>query len=79
MDRHCPLWEIDRDSSRHKIQIEDHPRTGALMYLPAACSGAPHANMLCLLLLLISNLSLEFSFSIFSLSHFFHTQEAIVI
>jgi hypothetical protein len=42
-----PLWDIDRDSSRHQIQIEDQPRTGVLMRLPAPCSGAPHATMFC--------------------------------
>jgi hypothetical protein len=59
-----PLWEIDRDNSRHQIQIEDHPRTAVLMRLPAPRSGAPHAAMF-RLILLISPLSLEDFFSIF--------------
>jgi hypothetical protein len=33
-----PLWEIDRDSFRHQIQIEDLLRTGVLMCLPVPCS-----------------------------------------
>jgi hypothetical protein len=70
--RQDPLWELDRDSSRHQIQIEDHPRTGLLICLLGPYSGAPHATVLCLLLL-ISPLSLEFSFTIFTQLFLAHT------